>query len=93
MSCPAMGGPVSTAKLTMVKIIPILVPLIFTFVVRLLRAAGKRLWIPPPTKPYTIAHTYNPPWELTAIQQKVVMAVMSTIGIIELKTPKYRSAR
>ena len=93
MSCPAMGGPVSTAKLTIVKIMPILVPAILKFVVKLLKAAGKRPWMPPPTKPYTTAHPYNPPWEFTAIQQKDTNEVMNTTGTKVLKTPKYRSAR
>jgi hypothetical protein len=43
INCPAIGGPVKTAKLTMVKIIPILVPIILKFVVKLLKVAGNKL--------------------------------------------------
>ena len=51
ISAPAIGGPVNTAKLTIVNIIPILVPIIRKSVVRLLRVAGKRLCIAAPTMP------------------------------------------
>lgn len=48
---PAIGGPVSTAKLTIVKTMPIRTPSLRRSVVRKDRAAGKRLWMPAPTIP------------------------------------------
>jgi hypothetical protein len=72
---------------------PILVPAILKSVVKLLRVAGKRLWIAAPTKPYTTVHAYSPPRELTAIQQKDSMEAMSTTRQIEFRGPNNRSAR
>lgn len=51
MSCPAIGGPVKTAKETSVKTMPIRVPAMRRSVVRLERVAGKRDWIAAPTMP------------------------------------------
>ena len=51
ISCPAIGGPVNTAKLTIVNTMPIRVPIIFRSVVNELRVAGKSDWMAAPTMP------------------------------------------
>src|SRR3569833_481452 len=51
MMAPAIGGPVSVAKLTMVKIMPMRTPVFLRSVVRLVRPAGNKDCIPPPAVP------------------------------------------
>ena len=46
-----MGGPISTAKLTTLKTIPILTPALFGSVVKLVNAAGNNDMKPAANKP------------------------------------------
>ena len=92
MMAPAIGGPVSVAKLTIVKTMPIRVPDLRRSVVRLLRPAGKSDWIPPAAMPKNTAHAYRPGGLDTAIQVSWHTPAISAVGTKTLMAP-HRSAR
>lgn len=92
MIAPAIGGPVSVAKLTIVNTMPILVPDLRRSVVRLLSPAGKRDWIPPAAMPKKTAHAYRPGGSDTAIQVSWHTPAMMAVGTKTFRAPQ-RSAR
>lgn len=77
----------STAKLTIVNTMPILVPAILKSVVKLLKVAGKRLCMAALEIPLITAHAYNPPREETPIQQRVIVDETKQARIRAFKGP------